>query len=158
MRTTEWIGLTDLIAVEKLKIRQGDNKMLKRFSNEEIAFKGIEALDRVMNRMMKADDETGFLPFTQTACQIGKNILMPIEDDSTGIKVINSRRFIVGSWVLDRFADLGLIKLNNQRSNRDPLTISIVDIDAVIRLTIACLLYTSPSPRDATLSRMPSSA
>ncbi len=25
-------------------------------------------------------------------------------------------------------------------------------------LTIACLLYTSPSPRDATLSRMPSSA
>ena len=25
-------------------------------------------------------------------------------------------------------------------------------------LTITCLLYTSPSPRDATLSRMPSSA
>ena len=27
-----------------------------------------------------------------------------------------------------------------------------------LALTIACLLYTSPSPRDATLSRMPSSA
>ena len=27
-----------------------------------------------------------------------------------------------------------------------------------IKYTIACLLYTSPSPRDATLSRMPSSA
>ena len=27
-----------------------------------------------------------------------------------------------------------------------------------IRLTTLCLLYTSPSPRDATLSRMPSSA
>ena len=27
-----------------------------------------------------------------------------------------------------------------------------------ILLTLACLLYTSPSPRDATLSRMPSSA
>ena len=26
------------------------------------------------------------------------------------------------------------------------------------RLSVACLLYTSPSPRDATLSRMPSSA
>ena len=26
------------------------------------------------------------------------------------------------------------------------------------RITISCLLYTSPSPRDATLSRMPSSA
>ena len=28
----------------------------------------------------------------------------------------------------------------------------------VAGLLIACLLYTSPSPRDATLSRMPSSA
>ena len=31
------------------------------------------------------------------------------------------------------------------------------DIDADICI-IGCLLYTSPSPRDATLSRMPSSA
>ena len=29
---------------------------------------------------------------------------------------------------------------------------------AIIAIIIACLLYTSPSPRDATLSRMPSSA
>ena len=29
------------------------------------------------------------------------------------------------------------------------------EVDA---LRVACLLYTSPSPRDATLSRMPSSA
>ena len=28
----------------------------------------------------------------------------------------------------------------------------------ILRLNTACLLYTSPSPRDATLSRMPSSA
>ena len=32
------------------------------------------------------------------------------------------------------------------------------DIDLSSTLTGACLLYTSPSPRDATLSRMPSSA
>ena len=31
-------------------------------------------------------------------------------------------------------------------------------IDLVNGKTISCLLYTSPSPRDATLSRMPSSA
>ena len=31
-------------------------------------------------------------------------------------------------------------------------------IDAVLELHYRCLLYTSPSPRDATLSRMPSSA
>ena len=32
------------------------------------------------------------------------------------------------------------------------------DLDDVIASTSPCLLYTSPSPRDATLSRMPSSA
>ena len=31
-------------------------------------------------------------------------------------------------------------------------------VDAERALASACLLYTSPSPRDATLSRMPSSA
>ena len=35
----------------------------------------------------------------------------------------------------------------------------VVDEDAVsITHPLSCLLYTSPSPRDATLSRMPSSA
>ena len=33
-----------------------------------------------------------------------------------------------------------------------------VDIDHAHIDDIGCLLYTSPSPRDATLSRMPSSA
>ena len=32
------------------------------------------------------------------------------------------------------------------------------EVSPLIRLGLACLLYTSPSPRDATLSRMPSSA
>ena len=32
------------------------------------------------------------------------------------------------------------------------------DFDFTGRLSFSCLLYTSPSPRDATLSRMPSSA
>ena len=31
----------------------------------------------------------------------------------------------------------------------------VIDVDDIIHI---CLLYTSPSPRDATLSRMPSSA
>ena len=36
-----------------------------------------------------------------------------------------------------------------------PLAASAVQLEDYL---IACLLYTSPSPRDATLSRMPSSA
>ena len=36
--------------------------------------------------------------------------------------------------------------------------LNIPALMSAIELTNACLLYTSPSPRDATLSRMPSSA
>ena len=42
-----------------------------------------------------------------------------------------------------------------------PLAVTALDKAAIDNLhtsTITCLLYTSPSPRDATLSRMPSSA
>ena len=39
------------------------------------------------------------------------------------------------------------------------ITMQQADIRAFINdVSIVCLLYTSPSPRDATLSRMPSSA
>ena len=40
-----------------------------------------------------------------------------------------------------------------------PRALAVMDLDHVENWVInACLLYTSPSPRDATLSRMPSSA
>ena len=41
------------------------------------------------------------------------------------------------------------------RNHRDTRTLEQF---AILSRTISCLLYTSPSPRDATLSRMPSSA
>ena len=40
----------------------------------------------------------------------------------------------------------------------DKATKNIGSPTVIIAKTINCLLYTSPSPRDATLSRMPSSA
>ena len=40
----------------------------------------------------------------------------------------------------------------------DQLGETIVGMEGVIEQLTICLLYTSPSPRDATLSRMPSSA
>ena len=48
-----------------------------------------------------------------------------------------------------------------ERNNGQALPAEIVDAIAEVRMTALaniCLLYTSPSPRDATLSRMPSSA
>ena len=38
------------------------------------------------------------------------------------------------------------------------MRMAILDKETVPYLSLPCLLYTSPSPRDATLSRMPSSA
>ena len=40
----------------------------------------------------------------------------------------------------------------------DSLRLTDNGLDGVLELRCYCLLYTSPSPRDATLSRMPSSA
>ena len=43
----------------------------------------------------------------------------------------------------------------NKKYHPDSFTLSSVEEQAI---ALSCLLYTSPSPRDATLSRMPSSA
>ena len=66
------------------------------------------------------------------------------------------------------FSGLGLIcankKINNSREIVSISLLSFVGVSAVISYKTlieqinGCLLYTSPSPRDATLSRMPSSA
>ena len=52
-----------------------------------------------------------------------------------------------------------LVDINNNLSNfvRNSILIMVKQKGEIERLNI-CLLYTSPSPRDATLSRMPSSA
>ena len=51
-------------------------------------------------------------------------------------------------------------KLDNLASTAltDSDLAGILDEVAAVKQSVACLLYTSPSPRDATLSRMPSSA
>ena len=43
-------------------------------------------------------------------------------------------------------------------NNEDPLEAEISDLFTKMQLSMACLLYTSPSPRDKRQSRMPSSA
>ena len=40
----------------------------------------------------------------------------------------------------------------------DPVATHLTTVEAAIRAAAACLLYTSPSPRDRQKSRMPSSA
>ena len=80
--------------------------------------------------------------------------------------------------ILDNFCDIILVGdslgsvLYNYKSTREVSLKTMIDHSKSVRMgikkslmvvdmphnTYSCLLYTSPSPRDATLSRMPSSA
>ena len=50
------------------------------------------------------------------------------------------------------------LRLSNRKVRRPDLTIATVDHNITTDDTRTCLLYTSPSPRDLSTSRMPSSA
>ena len=59
----------------------------------------------------------------------------------------------------DKFAALSWNGLANRRdSNENYDTLLRMMVDSILNGYYTCLLYTSPSPRDRSLSRMPSSA
>ena len=61
--------------------------------------------------------------------------------------------------VAEDLSDKVLIgKLNVDENSQTPPKYGIRGIPTLMLFKNGCLLYTSPSPRDATLSRMPSSA
>ena len=73
-------------------------------------------------------------------CDKGYDVVV-LDDLSMGsIEAVDDRAFFIEGSIL----------------NSDDLVSSLNGVDAVIHL--ACLLYTSPSPRDLSTSRMPSSA
>ena len=62
-----------------------------------------------------------------------------IEDEYMGLKIAKEVKAICEELCIDYIFKASYKKANRSKTN-------------------SCLLYTSPSPRDATLSRMPSSA
>ena len=71
---------------------------------------------------------------------------------------------IVPAWMF-RFCSLAVYQIDSSKLSGGPFSnadIKICDnaqeLDELRTVTYACLLYTSPSPRDRTRSRMPSSA
>ena len=65
----------------------------------------------------------------------------------------NRRVRSVGELVENQFR-MGLIRMERSIKER----MNSLEVDAATPQDIICLLYTSPSPRDGLLSRMPSSA
>ena len=76
--------------------------------------------------------------------QVDRSMLVLAKEWGIGRKAV--------SRLLEDFSERGLIRVDS-----NPVT-SIIDMVCVKSWMIACLLYTSPSPRDRTRSRMPSSA
>ena len=65
----------------------------------------------------------------------------------------------IKDMLFSELKDLGVISLRNLYDNLNLTTVNlIIDIKGIDKQIIDCLLYTSPSPRDGLLSRMPSSA
>ena len=86
--------------------------------------------------------------FSRPAGTDGKGIL-----GSDGLNPLNNlEKVALGDLDEDKLNDLAkcLFTLNNRKYGPIP--------GAYMVMCTNCLLYTSPSPRDATLSRMPSSA
>ena len=69
------------------------------------------------------------------------------------------KKIVAGNWKMNKNLSEG-IDLANELS--EILTSSSTDVEVILGVPFThlynCLLYTSPSPRDGLLSRMPSSA
>ena len=70
-----------------------------------------------------------------------------------------SARLSVGDVTLDNREAPTMAQITIKASKTDPFRIGVAEfVGRTGNDLCPCLLYTSPSPRDATLSRMPSSA
>ena len=80
--------------------------------------------------------------------------------------LVTGHKGFIGSHVFDFLSDIFDVDgLDRPDDIENFVDVGCADYDIIIHLAAyaalrdsVCLLYTSPSPRDATLSRMPSSA
>ena len=81
----------------------------------------------------------------------GIDLLFPHhENEIAQSRCANDKKIFAKFWMHNAFITMSNEKMAKSQGN----ILKIKDF----RSKISCLLYTSPSPRDATLSRMPSSA
>ena len=102
--------------------------------------------------LLNFDRSTSTRPLTGTGIACNSYIFVSLSDDCTAL--------LTPDMILEGVADADLANftvniLDGPNAGTDEVTLA--DLNNQIRVEV-CLLYTSPSPRDATLSRMPSSA
>ena len=133
MKTTKLIKLETLIGDRKKTIKRGDAAILKRIPNDVIAFKTIEALDR----MVSSNSGDPYMPHAALSCMIGKNILQSIENPEDTMKKINIRRFRTGAFLVDVLGLYGILDITSHRKNREAHSLTIKDWEGFYKLILA---------------------
>ena len=112
----------------------------------------VKAGRRITRAVVRKVTEAGITELElSTEDLIGKVIGMPIIDETTG-EIVADANSEVTLEVMEQISAAGITDL-------DLIFFDGLTVGPYLRNTLLiCLLYTSPSPRDATLSRMPSSA
>ena len=128
-------------------------------SGEKIVANAVPGLDafggegpKIKNVLSTATSTVGneLLAFAQSLQGHGEDLKYPLE---TGNPAYQSRvKFQVFEF---RAKQDGVTQKSHVKQPTDNLATSAGSVDGIEH---ACLLYTSPSPRDSNLSRMPSSA
>ena len=122
-----------------------------------------KAADRKVVWIVLDAESTEFQPFTDHLRIHGIIAQADFDKGSHHTHAVGPRDEIEISWKGGiSESDRSLLSEAVQDSGRGRAAIAVVESDEILLFEIAqhgiCLLYTSPSPRDATLSRMPSSA
>ena len=95
--------------------------------------------------MAKANNEKMYIP---------NNNGNPTDDNGVVLPVWEYNNFELSKFI-DNCEENGVTFIATESGAPD---FSVLEMDKRITLITCCLLYTSPSPRDRTRSRMPSSA
>ena len=93
---------------------------------------------------------------------ISNELILSNSGEAIMIRSETSKGIVLRGYANDDFSKLELVKNKNFLGNRNNLSKNFISIGKelsfTLNLDIGCLLYTSPSPRDLSTSRMPSSA
>ena len=145
----DWRFTVDYILEKKVDLMKEISVILTRFHNGAISI--YAPIENVHEKQV--------LKHSKIPAEINDNIMS--EALQSAQKIAKNLDY-VGTIAIEYFINKNNVLLVNEIAprphNSAHLTINAFNVSQFEGHVRACLLYTSPSPRDATLSRMPSSA
>ena len=113
----------------------------------------------IMEHIEEAGIHSGDSTCTLPPYSLSEKIIKDIEKQTKKLAIALDVKGLLNIQFAIQNNNIFLLEVNPRSSRTVPFVAKATGNPIVkIALNVACLLYTSPSPRDATLSRMPSSA